>query len=125
MPEGWFMYLKGMELFELLGYDSRHMAFTQELPFQEGKPLSPITEEGEGRTVLIDYSSSGEFSPQHQVYTASLHEHGNDDELGREYDDELLADVSADEGTVDTPQGEDEEHRRTQRLKNAKRAKRR
>jgi hypothetical protein len=41
-----------MEPSELLEYDSRLVAFTQELPFQEGKLLSPIIEEGEGRTVL-------------------------------------------------------------------------
>jgi hypothetical protein len=39
-----------MEPSELLKYDSRLMAFTQELPFQEGKPLSRFTEEEEGRT---------------------------------------------------------------------------
>jgi hypothetical protein len=82
-----------MEPSKLLEYDSCLVAFTQELPFQEGKPLSPIIEEGVGRTALIDYSSDGEFSPQHHVYMASLHEHDDDDELGREYNDELLADV--------------------------------
>jgi hypothetical protein len=41
---------------------------------------------------------------------ASLHEHGDDDEPGSEYDDELLADVSADERTTDTPECENEEH---------------
>jgi hypothetical protein len=104
------MYSKGMELSELLEYDSHLVAFTQELPFQEGKPPSPITEEGEGRTVLVDYSSSGEFLLQCHVYMASLHEHGDDDEPGSEYDDELLADVSADERTTDTPECENEEH---------------
>jgi hypothetical protein len=43
-----------MEPFELLEFDSRLVAFTQELPFQEGKPLSPIIEEEEGGTVLVD-----------------------------------------------------------------------
>jgi hypothetical protein len=43
---------------------------------------------------------------------ASLHEHSDDDEPGRVYDNKLLADVSADERTVDSPQGEDEEHKR-------------
>jgi hypothetical protein len=114
-----------MEPSELLEYDSHLVAFTQELPFQEGKPLSPIAEEGDGRIVLVDYSSSGEFSPQCHVYMASLHEHGDDDEPGREYDDELLADVSANERTADAPQGEDEEHKRIRRLRNAKQAKRR
>jgi hypothetical protein len=32
------------------------MAFMQELPFQEGRPLSPITEEGESHLELIEYS---------------------------------------------------------------------
>jgi hypothetical protein len=93
------------------------------LPFQEGKPLSPIIEEGEGKTVLIYYNSSGEFSLQHHIYMAFLHEHGDNVEPGREYDDELLADISTNERTVDAPQDEDEEHKRIQRIKNAKRAK--
>jgi hypothetical protein len=82
-------------------------------------------EEGEGRTILVDYSSNGELSPQRHVYMASLHEHGNDDEPGREYDDELLADISSNESTADVPQDEDEEHRRIRRIKNPKRAKHR
>jgi hypothetical protein len=49
---------------------------------------------------------------------AYLHEHYDDDEPGREYDDELLVDISADECTVDA-QDEDEEHRRIWRIKNA------
>jgi hypothetical protein len=56
---------------------------------------------------------------------ASLHEHDDDDEPRREYDDELLIDVSTDERTADAPQVEDEEHRRIRRIKNAKHAKRR
>jgi hypothetical protein len=113
---GRFVYWKGMEPSELLEFDSRLVVFTQELPFQEVKPLSPIIEEEGGGTVLVDYSSSGEFSPQHHVYMASLYE--------RDYDDELLADVSADERTTDAPQDKDKEHRRMRRIKNAKHAKR-
>jgi hypothetical protein len=48
-----------------------------------------------------------------------------DDELDPEYDNEQLVDVSADEPTTNAPQDEDEEHRRIQRVKNAKRAQRR
>jgi hypothetical protein len=51
---------------------------------------------------------------------ASIHEHGDEDEPGREYDDELLADVSADERTADAPQDKDEERKRIRRAKNAK-----
>jgi hypothetical protein len=48
-----------------------------------------------------------------------------DDELDPQYDNEQLADVSADKPTADAPQDEDEEHRRIRRVKNAKRAQRR
>jgi hypothetical protein len=124
-PQGWFVYWKGMEPSELLKFDSRFLAFTQELPFQEGKPLSPVIEEEEGGTILVDYSSSGEFCPQHHIYMASLHEREDDDEPGREYDDELLVDVSANERTTDARQDDDEEQKRIWRIKNTKRAKRR
>jgi hypothetical protein len=50
------VYWKGIEPSELLDYESRLVAFMQELPFQEGKPLSPITEEGDGSTELLEYS---------------------------------------------------------------------
>jgi hypothetical protein len=121
--QGQFVYWKGMEPSKLLEYDSRLVAFTRELPFQGGKPLSPIVEEREGEIVLVDHSSIGEFSPERHVYMASIHEHGDDDEPGREYDDELLADVSTEERTADAPQDEDEECKRIRRAKNAKHAK--
>jgi chromatin segregation and condensation protein Rec8/ScpA/Scc1 (kleisin family) len=54
---------------------------------------------------------------------ASLREHDDDDEPGREYDDELLTDISVDERIADAHQDEDEEHRRIRRIKNAKHAK--
>jgi hypothetical protein len=47
MLQGRFVYWKGLEPSKLLEYDSRLVAFTQKLPFQEGKPLSPISKEGE------------------------------------------------------------------------------
>jgi hypothetical protein len=107
--QGWFVYWKHMEPSELLKYDSRLVAFTQELPFQEGKSLSPIIEEGEDKTKLFEYSSSSEFSPDLHIFMASLRDHNDNDEPGREYDDELLADISADETTADASQNKDEE----------------
>jgi hypothetical protein len=41
-PQGRFMYWKGLEPSKLVEYESRLVAFTQELPFQEGKPLSHL-----------------------------------------------------------------------------------
>jgi hypothetical protein len=81
MPQGRFVYWTGLEPSELLEYDSCLVAFTQELPFQEGKPLSPISEEGEGNTELVEYSHRAETSPDRQVYMASLR-NANDDEPG-------------------------------------------
>jgi hypothetical protein len=89
MPQGRFVYWKGMEPSELLEYDSYLVAFTQELPFQGGKSLSSIAEEGEDRTKLVKYSSSSEFSLNRHIFMASLRDHHNDDELERKYDDEL------------------------------------
>jgi hypothetical protein len=118
------VYWKGLEPSELLEYDSCLVAFTQELPFQEGKPLSPISEEGDGSTELVEYSQTARNSPDHQVYMSSLRD-ADDDKPGPEKDAELLADVYADEGTADAPRDENKDHRRIQRLKNAKRAQRR
>jgi hypothetical protein len=72
MPQGRFMYWKGMEPCELLEYDSHLVAFTQELPFQEGKPLSCITEEEEGNTELVEYTHTAKTSPDRQVYMVFL-----------------------------------------------------
>jgi hypothetical protein len=84
------------------------VAFKRELPFQEGKSLSRISEEGEGSTQLVEYSHTAEISPDHQVYMASLRNE-DDDEPGPEYDAELLADISTDERTADATQDENEE----------------
>jgi hypothetical protein len=46
----------------------------------------------------------------------------DDNELGPEYDDEQITDVSADEPTADASQDENEEHRRIWQVKNAKHA---
>jgi hypothetical protein len=118
------MYWKGFEPSKLLDYESCLVAFMQELPFQEGRPLSPIAEEGESSTELFEYSLMANHSPDHQVCMASLH-NVEDDELDPQYDNEQLADVSANEPIEDAPQDEDEEHRRIRRVKNAKCAQRR
>ncbi|RLM62141.1 GAG-POL precursor [Panicum miliaceum] len=124
MPQGRFVYLKGFEPSELLDYESRLVAFTQGLPFQEGRPLSPIAEERESSTELLEYNLMANHSPDRQVCMASLR-NAEDDELDPQYDNEQLEDVLADEPTADAPQDEDEEHRWIRRVRNAKRAQRR
>jgi hypothetical protein len=122
--QGHFVYWKSFEPSELLDYESCLVAFTLELPFQEGRQLSPIVEEGESSTELLDYSLKANHSRDRQVCIASLR-NAEEDELGTQYDNEQLVDVSADEPTAVAPQDEDEEHRRIRRAKNAKRAQRR
>jgi hypothetical protein len=96
------VYRKGLELSELLEYDSHLVVFTQELPFQEGRSLSHITEVEEGSAELLKYSHTAERLLDHQVYMASLR-NMEDDEPGPEYDAELLMNVLADERTADAP----------------------
>jgi hypothetical protein len=100
------------------------VAFKQELPFQEGKPLSRISVEGEGSTELVEYIHTAESSPDRQVYIGSLC-NTDDDEPGPKYDAELLAKVSANERTAHAPLGENEEYKRIRWLKNTKCAKHR
>jgi hypothetical protein len=94
-PQGRFVYWKGFEPSELLDYESHLVAFTQELSFQEGRPLSPVTEEGESSTALLEYSLRANHSLDHQVCMASLR-NVEEDELGTQYDNEQLANISAD-----------------------------
>jgi hypothetical protein len=68
--QGHFVYWKGFAPSELLNYEFRLVAFRQELPFQEGKPLFPIVEEGDNSTELLEYSLTANNSPDHQVYMA-------------------------------------------------------
>jgi hypothetical protein len=95
----------------------------QELPFQEGRPLYPIAEEGESSTEPLEYSLRANHSPDRQVCMASIR-NAEEDELGTQYDNEQLMDISADDPTANAPHDEDEEHRRIRRAKNAKHAQR-
>jgi hypothetical protein len=56
--------------------------------------LSPIAEEVNSSTELLKYSPTANNSLDHQVCMASLRDM-EDDELGPEYDNEQLANVSA------------------------------
>jgi hypothetical protein len=66
------VYWKGFEPSELLDYKSRLVAFTQEVLFQECRPLSPIAEEGESSIELLKYNLMANHSSDRQVCMASL-----------------------------------------------------
>jgi hypothetical protein len=74
------VYWKGFEPSELLDYESHLVAFMRELSFQEGRSLSPIAEEGETSTELLEYSLTANHLSDHQVCMASLR-NAEDDEL--------------------------------------------
>jgi hypothetical protein len=91
-PQGRFFYWKGFEPSELHTNDESHLvACLEELPYQVGRPLTPIAEEGIGDTELVTYSS-GIYSPECHVNIATI-----TDAPRGQYDDKLLEDISAEE----------------------------
>ena len=77
MPRSRFMYWKGSEPTELFD-NARLVACLRDLPYQAGRPLSPIEEEGVGDIALVDYSTT-HSTPDHQVYVSI---HGENSDLG-------------------------------------------
>jgi len=101
----------------LLHNDTRFVAYIEDLPYQEGRLLFPIDKGRECNTVLIDYSSShDEHSPERHIFMATI----GDEEVGDQYDNELLDNNSVDELIVNAPQDEDEELRKAPRARHAK-----
>jgi hypothetical protein len=67
-------------------------------------------EEGESSIELLEYSLRANYSLDRSL---------EENELGNQYDNEQLMDISANEPIADTPHDEDEEHRKIRRAKNA------
>jgi len=82
-----------MKTSKLLDDDARFVAYLGELPFQEGKPLCPIHEEGGERNTKLVYSSTSEYTPDRHVYMASM---------GDQYANKLPKDISMGEDTANT-----------------------
>jgi hypothetical protein len=101
-PQGWFVYWKGMQPTKLLD-ESCLVAYNPDLPFQAGKPLSPIGKEGAGDTKLVDYNTTYESSPDRHVYLAIVGDLGEGEEC---YANELAEHISADEPSANAPQNE-------------------
>ena len=76
--QGRFVYWQCSKLAKLL--DNAHLVIClQDLPYQQGIPLSPIEEEGVGKNVLVDYRTTYDSSPDRQVYVLI---HGENSNLG-------------------------------------------
>lgn len=71
------------------------MACLEQLPFQDGRPLSPIEKEEAAMSVLstTDPMSVNNCADRH-MYMATI------DEVKGQYDNELPGDISTDELTV-------------------------
>ena len=61
------VYWKDFEPAELLD-NLRLVAYIPDLPFQQGKPLSLIEEEGVDDTALVDYNTTHESPSDRQIY---------------------------------------------------------
>ena len=85
---GWFMYWKGMEPPELLGKDTRLVAYIPNLAYQEGTHVFPVPKEGMGSTEIVTDYSDESYTDRH-VYMAHV-------ASGR-WDNELPKVVSADD----------------------------
>jgi hypothetical protein len=70
--QGRFVYWKGMKPSKLLdNNESRLVAYLEELPFQDGRPLSDIKEEEDTELVA---SSIGNYTSEREVSMASAAE---------------------------------------------------
>ena len=85
--------------------NTRIVAYLQDLPFQSGRPLSPVRGEEIDDTALVDYSTT-HSTPDIQVYVSL---HGEGSALGsraNQYANENLDQISDDELLVNAPQDE-------------------
>ena len=104
--------------------NTRTVACLRDLPYQSGRPLSPIRGEEIGDTALVDYSTT-HSTPDRQVYVSL---HGEDSMLGSradQYANELVNQISDDELSVNAPQDESQQDKESWRQHNCYRATRR
>ena len=121
MPQGRFVYWKGFEPAKLLD-DPRLIAYIPDPPFQHGKPLSPIEEIVE--TTLVDYSTTHESPPEHQICATIPGAHHQEGDAAR-YSIETLDQISNDELSANAPADEPQEDKEARRERNRRRTTRR
>ena len=80
-PQSRVVYWKNSEPINLLD-NARLLACLRDLPYQSGRPLSPIVEKGVGNIALVDYSTT-HSTPERQVYVSI---HGDDSALRSQAD---------------------------------------
>jgi uncharacterized membrane protein YgcG len=117
-PAGRFVYWLDRKPADLIGGDSRYVAYIDSLPFQEGTPLAQA-DSNTPTEVAPSESSLG--TPDRQVFMAA------GDALGPSgtAQDRYLEDISSDELSVDAPPNENPADRDARRERNWKRSERR
>ena len=104
--------------------NARMVACLRDLPYQPGRPLSPVRVEEVGDTALVDYSTT-HSTPDRQVYVSL---HGDESALGSQadrYANESLDQISDDELSVNAPQDEPQQDKESRRQRNRRRVIRR
>ena len=76
-PQSRVIFWKGSESANDVN-DARLVACLRDLPYQPGRPLSPVRGEGVGDTALVDYSTT-HSTPDREVYVSL---HGEESALG-------------------------------------------
>ena len=105
-PQSRVVYWKNSESTD----NARLVACLRDLPYQSGRPLSPIKEEEIGDIALVDYSTT-HSTPDRQVYVTL---HGEDSALGSQadqYANENLDQILNDELLVNALQDESQQDR--------------
>ena len=94
--------------------NARMVACLRDLPYQPGRPLSPVRGEEVGDTALVDYSTT-HSTPDRQVYVSL---HGDESALGSQadrYANESLDQILDDELSVNAPQDESQQDKESRR----------
>jgi hypothetical protein len=108
-PQSRVIYWKGSESTGSLD-NARLVACLQDLPYQLGRPLSPIGEEEIGDIALVDYSTT-HSTPNRQVYVSLQGEESALESQTDQYANENLDQISDDELSVNAPHDESQQDR--------------
>jgi hypothetical protein len=113
-PAGRFVYLPDHKPADLIGGNSRCVAYLNSLPFQVGTPLAPA---GEHTPTEVATSDSSLGTPDQQVFMTTNETPGPSGTVPDQY----LEDISADELSANAPADETDAQRECNRKRNERR----
>jgi hypothetical protein len=113
-PAGRFVYWPDRKPADLIGGNSRCVAYLDSLPFQEGTPLAPA---GEHTPTEVATSDSSLGTPDRQVFMTTNETAGPSGTVPDQY----LEDISADKLSANAPADETDANRDARRERNRKR----